>query len=127
MQITFDNSSNRPIYQQIIDHIKRDIALGRLKIGEKLPTVRHLASTLVINPNTIAKAYRQLEKDGIIITRPGAGAFIAELSTNLSLEVRSSILIEQIELLLVEAIHMNISSGQLNEWLKNAMEKFKFE
>ena len=75
MQILIDNASNRPVYLQIIDQIKYDIALGRLIKGDKLPTVRQLAAELVINPNTIAKAYRQLEQDGIIATKPGAGAF----------------------------------------------------
>jgi len=72
MQIRIDNASNRPVYRQIIDQIKRDIALGRLIKDEKLPTVRQLAAQLAINPNTIAKAYRQLEGEGIIITRPGS-------------------------------------------------------
>ncbi len=56
MQIQIDNASGRPVYQQIIDQIKRDIALGRLAMEEKLPTVRQLAAQLTINPNTIAKA-----------------------------------------------------------------------
>jgi len=55
------------------DQIKHDIALGRLIKDEKLPTVRQLAKQLAINPNTIAKAYRQLEQEGIIVTKPGAG------------------------------------------------------
>ena len=84
MQIRINNASNRPVYQQIIDQVKRDIALGRLIKDEKLPTVRQLARQLAINPNTIAKAYRQLEGEGIIVTRPGSGAFIANLDSNLS-------------------------------------------
>ena len=60
MQIRIDNASDRAVYQQIIDQIKRDIALGRLLKDEQLPTVRQLAGQLAINPNTIAKAYRQL-------------------------------------------------------------------
>lgn len=72
MQIKIDNASNRPAYQQIIDQVKRDIALGRIVKDERLPTVRQLANQLAINPNTIAKAYRLLEREGIIVTRPGA-------------------------------------------------------
>jgi GntR family transcriptional regulator len=78
MQFRIDNASGRAVYQQIIDQIKRDIALGRLTKDEKLPTVRQLAVQLAINPNTIAKAYRQLEQEGIITTKPGAGAFQIE-------------------------------------------------
>ena len=96
MQITIDHGSERAVYQQIIDQVKRDIAMGRLKTGQRLPTVRELSAALVINPNTIAKAYRQLEQDGIIVTRPGAGAFVAELSSNLIRAVRLRILHEQL-------------------------------
>ena len=126
MQIRIDNASSRPIYHQIIDQIKRDIALGRLKAGEKLPTVRQLAGQLVLNPNTISKAYRQLEQDGIIVTRPGAGAFVAELSTNLSRSVRKKLLCEQLELTAVEAVHMQIDAGTLSDWFKSMLKKFKF-
>ena len=76
MQIRIDNASDRPVYQQIIDQVKRDIALGRLAKDERLPTVRQLAEQLAINPNTISKAYRQMEQEGIINTRPGAGVRI---------------------------------------------------
>ena len=126
MQIRIDNASSRAIYQQIIDHIKRDIALDRLKTGEKLPTVRALAAQLVINPNTIAKAYRQLEQDGIIITRPGAGTFVAELSSNLSKAVREKILRGQLELLVVEAIHMRIDKQRLGQWFDDTLKQFKY-
>jgi GntR family transcriptional regulator len=126
MQIRIDNASSRPIYHQIIDQIKRDIALGRLKAGAKRPTVRRLAGQLVLNPNTISKAYRQLEQDGIIVTRPGAGAFVAELSTNLSRSVRKKLLCEQLELTAVEAVHMQIDAGTLSNWFKSMLKKFKF-
>ena len=127
MQIRIDNASARAIYQQIIDHIKRDIALNRLKTGGKLPTVRALAAELVINPNTIAKAYRQLEQDGIIVTRPGAGTFVAELSSNLSTAVREKILRGLLELLVVEAIHMRIDEQRLWQWFGDTLKKFKFD
>ena len=94
MQIRIDNASDRPVYQQIIDHVKRDIALGRIIKNEKLPTVRQLAGQIAINPNTIAKAYRQLEQQGIIVTKAGAGAFVANLDSNLSRSVRKKIILE---------------------------------
>ena len=126
MQIKINNASPRPIYQQIIDQIKRDIALGHLNAGEKLPTVRQLAAQLVLNPNTISKAYRQLEQDGIIVTRPGAGAFVAELSSNLSRSVRKKLLCQQLERLVVEAVHMQIDARTLGEWFDSTARKFKF-
>ena len=124
MQIRIDNSSNRPVYQQIIDQVKRDIALGRLIKDEKLPTVRELAAQLAINPNTIAKAYRQMEGEGIIVTRPGAGAFVANLDSSLSRVVRKKLLSDVLERIAVEAFHMQIDRQTLLELFNNAAEKF---
>ena len=126
MQFRIDNSSERPIYQQIIDQIKRDIALNKLRESEKLPTVRQLAGQLVINPNTIAKAYRQLERDGIIVTKVGAGAFVAELNSSLSRSVRRKIINQQLELIAVEAIHMQMDKKTLTELFNSTLEKFKY-
>lgn len=126
MQFRIDNASGRAVYQQIIDQVKRDIALGRLTKDEKLPTVRHLAVQLAINPNTIAKAYRRLEQEGIITTKPGAGAFVANLDSNLSKTVRKKLICEDIEHLIVDAIHMQIEKQLLIRWVKERIEKFKF-
>ena len=124
MQFRIDNASNRPVYQQIIGQIKRDIALGRLIKDEKLPTVRQLARQLAITPNTIAKAYRQLEQEGIIVTKPGAGAFVANLDSSLSRAVRKKLLSEELERIAVEAYHMQIDKETLSGWFNNAIEKF---
>ena len=80
----------------------------------------------MLNPNTISKAYRQLEQDGIIVTRPGAGAFVAELSSNLSRSVRKKLLCHQLERLVVEAVHMQIDARTLREWFDSTTRKFKF-
>ncbi len=124
MQFRIDNASDRPVYQQIMDQIKRDIALGRLIKNEKLPTVRQLAGQIAINPNTIAKAYRQLEQEGIIVTKAGAGAFVANLDSNLSRSVRKKLISEELERIAVEAYHMQIDSQTLLEWFNNAVVKF---
>ena len=124
MQIRIDNASDRPVYQQIIDQVKRDIALGRIIKNEKLPTVRQLAGQIAINPNTIAKAYRQLEQQGIIVTKAGAGAFVANLYSNLSRSVRKKVLSEELERIAVDAYHMQIDSRTLLEWFNNAVVKF---
>ncbi len=124
MQIRIDNASDRPVYQQIIDHVKRDIALGRIIKNEKLPTVRQLAGQIAINPNTIAKAYRQLERQGIIVTKAGAGAFVANLDSNLSRSVRKKLISEELERIAVDAYHMQIESQTLLEWFNSAVAKF---
>jgi len=124
MQFRIDNASDRPVYQQIMDQIKRDIALGRLIKNEKLPTVRQLASQIALNPNTIAKAYRQLEQEGIIVTKAGAGAFVANLDSNLSRSVRKKLISAELERIAVDAFHMQIDSQTLSEWFNNTVVKF---
>jgi GntR family transcriptional regulator len=124
MQFRIDNASDRPVYLQIIDQVKRDIALGRLARDERLPTVRQLSQQLAINPNTIAKAYRQLEQEGIIVTRSGAGAFVAGLDSALSRAVRRKLLCDELERIVVTAYHMQIDKQTLTEWFTAAAEKF---
>ena len=124
MQFRIDNASPRPVYRQIIDQVKRDIALGRLLKNEKLPTVRQLAGRLTINPNTIAKAYRQLEQEGIITTKPGAGAFVADLNSTLNRSVKKKLVSGQLERIVVEAFHMQIDKKTLSEWFGETVEKF---
>ena len=124
MQFRIDNASDRPVYLQIIDQVKRDIALGRLARAERLPTVRQLAQQLTINPNTIAKAYRQLEQEGIIVTRAGAGAFVANLDSTLSRAVRRKLICDELERIVVEAFHMQIDKQTLADWFSSAVAKF---
>lgn len=70
-------SSGVPVYLQLIEQVKHAIDLGALRPGDQLPGIRRVAEDLVINPNTVAKAYRDLERDGVIDLRQGAGAFVA--------------------------------------------------
>ena len=71
-------ASGVPVYLQLIEQVKHAIDVGALRPGEQLPALRRVAEDLVINPNTVAKAYRDLEHDGVIELRQGAGAFVAE-------------------------------------------------
>ncbi len=71
-----DPRSGIPIYLQVIEQVKRAIALGTLAPGEQLPTVKALALDLTVNPNTVARAYRDLERDEVIETSPGRGSFV---------------------------------------------------
>jgi GntR family transcriptional regulator len=74
--LTVDPRSGVPIYLQIIEQVKRAVAVGALALGEQLPTVKALALDLTVNPNTVARAYRDLERDGVIETSPGRGSFV---------------------------------------------------
>jgi len=73
-----DPHTGVPIYLQLIEQVKRSVALGVLSPGERLPTVKQLATDLTVNPNTIARAYRELERDGVIETSVGRGSFIRQ-------------------------------------------------
>jgi GntR family transcriptional regulator len=73
---TVDPRSGVPLYLQLIEQIKRAVALGTLAPGEQLPTVKALALELTVNPNTVARVYRELERDGVIDTSPGRGSFV---------------------------------------------------
>ena len=75
--VHLDYRDARPIYTQIIDSFKEQITAGILKTGDKLPSVRELASELAINPNTIQRSYRSLEGEGWIVTVPGKGCFVS--------------------------------------------------
>ncbi len=127
MQFQLNHSSDRAIYQQIVDQVKRDIAMGRLKKGEKLTTVRQLAEQLAINPNTIAKAFRILESEGIITTKPGQGAFIANLDSGLNDAVKHKIVCDQIERAVVDAFHMQIEKAAVAKIFNEILERFHFE
>ena len=71
-------ASGVPVYVQLIEQVEHAVDVGALRPGDQLPTIRRVAEDLVINPNTVAKAYRDLERDGVIELRQGAGAFVAE-------------------------------------------------
>jgi len=72
-----DASSFIPIYEQIKKDIVRRVATGQLKVHDPLPSIRDLATEIIVNPNTVARAYRELEQDGLITTQKGRGSFIA--------------------------------------------------
>ncbi|MEG0306988.1 MAG: GntR family transcriptional regulator [Clostridium sp.] len=74
----FEFNNNEPIYFQIIEFIKRSIATGELKSGDKLPSVREMSSSLGVNPNTLQRAYGELERLGITYTKRGMGSFVSE-------------------------------------------------
>jgi GntR family transcriptional regulator len=73
-----NSQSGVPIYLQLIEQVRHAIELGALRPGEQLPGIRKLAGDLVMNPNTVAKAYREMEHAGLIVLRHGAGAFVAD-------------------------------------------------
>lgn len=82
MRVTINNGDARPIYLQIMDEVRRALVLGTLKPEDPLPSVRQLAGNLRVNPNTVAQAYRELERGGVVYVRRGQGTFISSQPTN---------------------------------------------
>jgi GntR family transcriptional regulator len=109
MQINITTHDKVPIYQQVVNQIKYQIAAGRLAAGEELPPIRVLAEKLVVNPNTIARAYRELELAGIVEKRRTAGTFVSDQGSPLARRERMKILTERIDQLLAEAQQMDVS------------------
>lgn len=77
MQVTIRDDDPRPIYQQIVDEVRRALVVGTLRPDEPLPSVRELAAELRLNPNTVAQAYRELERDGVVYVQRGRGTFVS--------------------------------------------------
>ena len=109
MKLHINPKEGKPIYRQIIDQVKYLIASGRLRPGEELPTVRGLAQDLIINPNTVARAYREMEQAGILVTRQGAGTYVSSQGTPLSREECRRILMERARALAAESWHLGYS------------------
>jgi GntR family transcriptional regulator len=76
MEFLIDYTSGIPIYRQIIEQVRYSVARGELVTGDRLPTVRQLAVDLSINPNTVARSYRELESEGVLDTQQGSGTFV---------------------------------------------------
>ena len=110
MQFRIDTVDGVPIYLQLMQQIKYFIATGRLSAGDQLPSVRKLSEQLVVNPNTVARAYRDLEQQGVLVTRPGAGVFVSTTASPLAKREHHQLLIDKIDAVLVEAKHLEINT-----------------
>jgi len=106
-----------PIYVQLISQIKHLIASGRLSTGSELPPIRTLAEQLLINPNTVARAYRELESAGLLTTRRGAGTYVSDKGSPLARAERIRILTDDVDGLLAEASSLGVDYEQLLEIL----------
>lgn len=125
MWFHIDPNSGTPVYLQIYRQVKQAVAAGVLRPGDQLPSVRALAVELVINPNTVARAYQELERDGVIETIRGKGAFVAERKAGevLSRQERLRRLGEAFQKLKVEAYHLGFSPQELKELLEEFLSQ----
>lgn len=122
MQLHISTTEGVPIYMQIVNQVKYLVASGRLAPGEELPPIRTLATELLINPNTVARAYRELEQAGIVEKRRTAGTYVSAAGSPLARRERVKILTERIDALLAEARQMNIDTDAVVELLRQRAE-----
>src|SRR5262252_2521748 len=120
LQINF--KSGKPVYLQVGDQIKAAAASGTVQAGEALPSIRPLAEELRDNRNTIAKAYGELENQGVIETIPGKGCFLKSNNSPLKKEVRRKLLVEEIDQAIVQAHHLQVAK---DEFMELADERFE--
>jgi GntR family transcriptional regulator len=114
------SSNGLPIYLQIVNQVKYLVAAGRLNPGDEVPPIRVLAGQLLVNPNTVARAYLELEREGVVSKRHGSGTYISDTGSPLARRERMKILTDRTDALLAEARNMNIP---LNEILKLLRER----
>ena len=125
MQLHISPTDGVPIYQQIVNQVKYLVASGRLKPGEELPPIRVLADKLTINPNTVARAYRELEVDGVVTKRRTAGTSVSDTGSPLARRERLRILAERADALLAEARQMNVGLEEVIELLRERDEAMR--
>src|SRR4051812_35165037 len=122
MQLHISSTDGVPIYIQIVNQVKHLVASGRLAPGEELLPIRVLAEQLVVNPNTVARAYLELERAGVVTKRHGSGTYVSEAPSPLSRREKFKPLPQRVDSLLVEAGHLNIDLAEVIELLRERHE-----
>ena len=122
MQIQISAQDGVPIYQQIVNQVKYLAASGRLAPGDEISPIRVLAEQLVINPNTVARAYLELERAGIVTKRHGSGTYISEQGSPLSRRERVKVLARRADSFLAEAGHLDVGLEEVIELLRERNE-----
>lgn len=118
---TIDPNDSVPIGDQIVYRVLYAIARGVYRPGDKLPTVRDVAARLKVNPNTVSKAYRDLERDGVLDSRRGTGVFVNDGALEVALERRQALVLERFERAVNEALEAGLSAADVQEVLIEAL------
>jgi len=121
MRLQLSFKSGKPVYLQIVDQVRSSAASGALKVGEPLPSIRPLAEELRVNRNTVAKAYAELESQGVIETIAGKGCFLRTNASPYKKEVRKQMLSTEIDEAVVQAHHLQVNKA---EFLRLSEERF---
>ena len=124
LHFRIDTSGGVPIYLQLIGQVKYHIANGVLEPGDELPSVRSLAERNLVNPNTVARAYMELEREGVIYKRRGRGTYVSEQKVEMTLDQKVEIIRELLEKAVIEGRQLGVSTTQLRMTLEQTLKKF---
>jgi GntR family transcriptional regulator len=122
MVFELNYKSAKPVYLQVVDQVKSAVASGSMRAGDALPSIRPLAEELRVNRNTIAKAYTELEHQGVIETLAGKGCFITSQPSPLRKDARLKLLTEHIDDAVIAAVHLQVDRA---EFLRLAADRFE--
>ena len=125
--IQISPGSNQPIYSQIVAQISTSIARKQLSPGDKLPAVRKLAAELVINPNTVARAYSDLEKADLVSTKTGSGTFVTDPNLRNKDASQLNILTERMDNIITFALNIGLEKDYVSDLFKNRLANFANE
>ena len=121
--VKIDKDSHRPFYEQLVIGIKENILQGILEPGDQIPSVREMAKILLMNPNTISKAYKVLESEQVLVTVKGKGTFVKQVESRPRDLRRIEELQQQFNELVIEAKHLQVNETEIKQWLKEAEAK----
>ena len=119
IQINYNDS--RPIYEKVKESLRQLILSGALEADSRLPSVRELAMSLTINPNTIQRAYRELEQEGYIVSIPGKGSFVARGGA--AREARRAELLQQLDVLLADFEALGVTRAEITQMIKEETDR----
>ena len=126
MEFRIDAAARQPIYRQIVEQVREAVARGRVAREERLPSVRELSRMLVVNPNTVARAYSELEREGILNTRQGLGVFVAAPKMELTKKARKERLLEILDRLLTEAVCLGFTADEVAAAVEERVKRFQW-
>lgn len=125
MLIRLNFKSGKPAYLQIVEQVKYAAATGELRPGDPLPSIRLLAEELRVNRNTVAKAYTQLEHEGVVETQRGKGVYVSDNHSPLGKETRSKILSEAVDVTIVQALQFQVGRRDLLDLVDRRFKDFE--
>ena len=125
INLNINTGSNTPIYKQITDQVRMAVASGRLAVDNQLPSIRALAERLVINPNTVARAYADLAREGLIESRAGRGVFVTRKRKMFTREEGWRRLEPLMDAVIGEAMVMDFTPQELREALEKKFSQWK--